>query len=98
MNDRPRRPATLSRRRFVAVVAAGSAALLARPADAAAAAAAKPRPRAAAPVMTVVQRKEYDRQRAGTKATLDTIRAHVMPAGTEMASVFRARRPATKGR
>lgn len=95
MSDRPRRPATLSRRRFVAVVAAGSAALLARPA-AAATAAARPRPRAAAPVMTVVQRKEYDRQRAGTRATLDAIRAHAMPAGTEMASVFRARRPTTK--
>ena len=91
---------SLSRRRFVAVMAAGSAALLARPAAAVAAAAApvKPRagatkPRAAAPAMTAAQRKEYDRQLKATADAVRVIRAHAMPPGTEMASVFRVRRP-----
>lgn len=89
----------ISRRRFVAVMAAGSAALLARPAAAVAAAAApvKPRaatkPRAAAPAMTAAQRKEYDRQLKATADAVRVIRAHAMPPGTEMASVFRVRRP-----
>jgi hypothetical protein len=89
----------LSRRRFVAVMAAGSAALLARPADAVAAAAApvKPRaaatkPRAAAGALPAAQRKEYDRQLAATVDAVRAIRAHAMPPGTEMASVFRVRR------
>jgi hypothetical protein len=101
VSERPKRPATLSRRRFVAVVAAGSAAILARPVEAAAAAAkaAAPAKKApAAPAMSVVQRKEYDRQRASTLETLKAIRAHAMPPGTEMASVFRVRRPAKKAR
>lgn len=109
MNDRPRKPVAVSRRRFVAVMAAGSAALLARPAAAVAAtaAAAKPRtatgtrPRAAAPAgaaMSAAQRKEYDRQKASTLETLKAIRGHAMPPGTEMASVFRARRPTRKER
>ena len=106
MSDRPGKSTAVSRRRFVAVLAAGSAALLARPAAAVAAAVApvKPRavptarPRAAAPAMTAAQRKEFDRQRAATVETLKVIRGHVMPPGTEMASIFRARRPARKGR
>lgn len=102
MSEGPKPPARLSRRRFVAVLAAGSAALLAQPAVAAAAAppAAKPKPasspKPAAPAMSAAQRKEYDRQKASTLDTLKTIRAHVMPPGTEMASIFRARRPAKK--
>lgn len=103
MNDRPKRPAPLSRRRFVAVIAAGSAALLAQPAVSLPAApppAAKPKPatphKTAAPAMTTAQRKEYDRQHKSTLDTLKTIRGHVMPPGTEMASIFRARRPAKK--
>jgi hypothetical protein len=98
VSDRPDRPAGVSRRRFVAVVAAGSAAFLARPAAAVAAVAKTAQPRAKAPDMTVVQRKEYDRQRTGTLDMLKVIRAHAMPPGTEMASVFRARRPAKKAR
>ena len=101
MSDRTKRPATLSRRRFVAVVAAGSAAILAQPVDAATAAAKHAAPAkapAAGPAMSVVQRKEYDRQHAATLETLKTLRAHAMPPGTEMASVFRARRPAKKAR
>lgn len=95
---------TLSRREFVAVVAAGSAAVLSRPADALAdsaspAANARPKPApAAGPKMTAAQQKEYDRQHKSTLETLKTIRDHAMPAGTEMASVFHARRAARKGR
>jgi hypothetical protein len=92
----------MSRRRFVAVMAAGSAALIARPAAAATAAskaASQARPHAAAaPALSVAQRKEIERQRAATLDTLKTIRGHAMPAGTEMASVFHARRPAKKER
>jgi hypothetical protein len=101
VSESPKRPATLSRRRFVAVVAAGSAAILAQPAAAATAAAKAAAPAKkppAAPAMTVVQRKEYDRQHASTLETLKAIRAHAMPAGTEMASVFRVRHPAKKAR
>ena len=103
MNDRPKRLSRLSRRRFVAVIAAGSAALLAQPAvslPAAPPAGAKPKPAAphkpAAPALTTAQRKEYDRQHKSTLETLKTIREHVMPPGTEMASIFRARRTARK--
>ena len=99
MNDGSKRPEQLSRRRFVAVIAAGSAALLAQPAMAATTAA-KPKPttphKPAAPAMTAAQRKEYDRQHKSTLELLKTIREHVMPPGTEMASIFRARRPAKK--
>lgn len=104
MSGRSGKSSALSRRRFVAVLAAGSAALLAKPAAAVAAATGPakarvaPTPRAAAPAMSAAQRKEYERQRAATLETLKTIRAHRMPPGTEMASVFRARRPAKKGR
>ena len=99
MNDGSKRPEQLSRRRFVAVIAAGSAALLAQPALAATTTA-KPKPatthKPAAPAMTAAQRKEYDRQHKSTLELLKTIREHVMPPGTEMASIFRARRPAKK--
>jgi hypothetical protein len=100
VSEHPDKPANVSRRRFVAVVAAGSAALLARPAAAVAAAARSTHARTAAPAapgMTPAQRKEYDRQRTGTLDTLKAIRSHVMPPGTEMASVFHARRPVKKG-
>lgn len=103
MSARPEGSKKLSRRRFVAVMAAGSAALLARPvAVAAATAPAKPRPapgtapRAAAPAMTAAQRKEYDRQKKSIVDAVEVLRTHAMPAGTEMASVFRARRPARR--
>ncbi len=93
----------LSRRRFVAVMAAGSVALLAQPAAtvAAATAPAKPRAvttksRAAAPAMTATQRREYDRQLRATADAVRVIRSHPMPPGTEMASVFRVRRPSRK--
>lgn len=110
MNRDPKAPAPLSRRRFVAVIAAGSAALLAQPAAALSATAppaAKKKPAAATkpagpvhgtgtPAMTAAQRKEYERARKSTLDTLKVIRGHEMPPGTEMASIFRARRPAKK--
>lgn len=102
MSEHSKNPERLSRRRFVAVIAAGSAALLAQPAVAATATAppaAKPKPathKPAAPALTAAQKKEYDRQHKSTLEVLKTIREHVMPPGTEMASIFRARRPAKK--
>ena len=87
----------LTRRRFVALVAAGSAALLSRPARAATAAvkkaaAGKPAPAAKpapAPTRPASLSAEIDRQRAGTLETLKTIRAHAMAAGAAPGFVFR---------
>ena len=104
MNARSKGARTLSRREFVAVVAAGSAAVLSQPAGVLADAGkpaekAGPKPSSAgAPKMTAAQQKEFDRQRKSTLETLKTIRDHAMPAGTEMASVFHARRAARMGR
>jgi len=104
MSARSKGARTLSRREFVAVVAAGSAAVLSQPAGVLADAAApsgKARPKPApapAAKMTAAQQKEFDRQRKSTLETLKTIRDHAMPPGTEMAAVFRARRPAKKER
>jgi hypothetical protein len=87
MKDRPK-GSTLTRRRFVTMVAAGSAALIAAPAYAATAT--RPaRAHAGAAVMTEPERKEFERQRRATLDTLAVIRKHAMPPGTEMASVFR---------
>jgi hypothetical protein len=47
--------------------------------------------------MTAAQHKEFDRQKASTLDTLKVIRSHAMPPGTELASVFHARRPAKRG-
>lgn len=85
MKDRPQ-GSTLTRRRFVTLVAAGSAALMASPL---AAAPARPAPRRAAAVMAEPDRKEFERQRKSTLETLAVLRKHAMAPGTEMASVFR---------
>jgi hypothetical protein len=86
MKDRPQGSA-LTRRRFVTLVAAGSAAFIASPL---AAAPARPAARRAASVaMTEPDRKEYDRQRKSTLETLAVLRKHAMAPGTEMASIFR---------
>ena len=98
----PRRKETtpekaLSRRRFVGLLAAGSAAVLARPADAAAPPRkAKPGSRAAAPVSA--EQKEFERQRANTLATLKTIRAYPLPPGGDLPVVFRPLPSMRKGR
>ena len=104
MKARPRKTGTksevMSRRRFVAMVAAGSAALMAgssgaapAPARRSARPAARPatRPATAAPAdsLSARDRAEYTRQQGVTIDTLKVIRGHDMPPGTELASVFR---------
>ena len=94
MSDRPSK-AAMSRRRFVTLVAAGSASLLAAgPARGAArrSAAAKPAARAMSPAT----RRELERQRKSTRETLAKIRGHAMPPGTELGFVFRARQRARR--
>ena len=95
MKDRMQASA-LTRRQFVTLVAAGSAALATSPLAAAAVAAtaappARPTPRksAAAAAMTEPDRKEFDRQRKATLDTVAVLRKHTMAPGTEMASIFR---------
>ena len=98
-------PRTLSRRGFVTMVAAGSAALLARPGLAAevaaprrrraSAPAGKPQPAAAPPSAA---QKEFDRQRSGTLTTLKTLREHVLPPGGDLPVVFRPQRARKRGR
>ncbi len=104
MEKKPAAPpaADMTRRRFVALVAAGSAAFLAKPVDALAAAARRKRPaphagakHAAKPAVSASQ-KEFERQRAGTLETLKTIRAHKLAAGSELAFVFTPRAPKRK--
>ncbi len=99
MKDRPGKSAPLSRRRFVSMVAAGSAALLAAPAAGAALApAARTAKRAATAAVVAADRKEFVRQQVSTLETLRAIRKHAMPPGTEMASVFRPLRAPSQGR
>jgi hypothetical protein len=98
-------PRTLSRRGFVTMVAAGSAALLARPGLAAESATsrrkgasaptAKPLPPATPPSEA---QKEFDRQRAGTLTTLKMLREHVLPPGGDLPVVFRPQRSRKRGR
>ncbi|MEO5989731.1 MAG: hypothetical protein ABIU54_13065 [Candidatus Eisenbacteria bacterium] len=82
MSDSSRKPAAISRRRFMASVAAGSAALLAHPLAAAAATARRAARKASAPP------SEFNKQRASTLATLKTIRAQVLPPGGDLGAVF----------
>lgn len=102
---RPRRTrpasAAITRRRFVSMLAAGSAALAASGALAAAAKpAAKPaspkpaaaKPDAAKPSAAALQ-KEYDRQRRGTLETLEVLRKFPLPPGGDLPVVFRPLRP-----
>jgi hypothetical protein len=89
MKDRPK-GSPLTRRRFVTMVAAGSAALIAAPAYAATATRpARGHAGATAATMTEPERKEFERQRRATLDTLAVLRKHAMGPGTEMASVFR---------
>jgi hypothetical protein len=97
-------PQTLTRRGFVTLVAAGSAALLARPGLAeevasarrkgASAAAAKPEPPAPSPSAA---EKEFERQRAGTLSTLKTLREYPLPPGGDLPVVFRPQRARKRG-
>jgi hypothetical protein len=98
----------LSRRRFVALTGAGLAALSAGSAlgatEAKPASATKSKPPAApaaktgtAPAMTPHQR-EFERQKAGTLATLKTLRAYPLPPGGDLPVVFEPMRTPKKGR
>ncbi len=84
----------MSRRSFVTMVAAGSAALLARPAAAADAprAAAKAADTTAGPSLAPATQKEFDRQRAGMLATLKTLREAPLPPGGDLSVVFKPQR------
>ena len=113
MTDRNRKsPAAISRRRFVGLLAASSAALLARSASAedpmaaqpadetpvpAKPAAKKPAPKPVAATLTPAQ-KEFDRQRASTLATAKTIREFPLSPGGELGVTFRPMRAARRGR
>jgi hypothetical protein len=86
--------APIPRRRFIRVLAAGGAALVAQslpaPAVAAGRAAKPPRPRpekGPAPALL----REIENQKKSLAETLKTIRDYPLPAGSEPAVVFRAR-------
>jgi len=99
----------LSRRRFVTLLAAGSAAIAASPtlaAKAATAAAVAPvapkkpaTPPASKPAVgAAALQKEFDRQRAGTRDTIKTLREFPLPPGGDLPVVFRPLRPVRKER
>ena len=93
----------LSRRRFVRLLAAGSAAIAASPALAAKAATAPPKkpatPPASKPAASAAAlQKEFDRQRAGTLDTLKTLREFALPPGGDLPVVFRPLRRVRKER
>jgi hypothetical protein len=95
----------------VSLLAAGSGALAVAPeltVEAAHAAAEKPAKKpgakpAAKPAVkptaaSAVLQKEFDRQRAATTETLETIRRHSLPPGGDLPVVFRPLLPARKSR
>src|SRR5690349_16664691 len=85
----------IDRRRFIHVLAAGSAAIIAGSVPRAAVAAAKatPRPpRAAAKPLPPSMEKELRNQEKGVADALKVIRAYDLPPGSEPATVFRAMR------
>ena len=93
----------LSRRRFVTLLAAGSAAIAASPALAAKAATAPPKKPAPPPASkpaagAAALQKEFDRQRAGTRDTVKTLREFPLPPGGDLPVVFRPLRPVRKER
>jgi hypothetical protein len=90
-------PGSLSRRQFVAVVAAGSAAMLVHPA----AADVTPNPPASpasGTALTPATQKEFDRQRTGMLSTLKTLRETPLPPGGDLSVVFTPRRSRKAGR
>ncbi len=106
MNRKPRSTPAVSRRRFVTLMAAGSAALLATPALTAAddtrrkgtsTPSAKPAPPAPVPAEASKSAKELARQRAGTLTTLKVVRDYPLPPGGDLPVVFRPQRPRAKG-
>jgi hypothetical protein len=93
---------SLSRRRFVTLLAAGSAAIAASPALAAKAATEPPKkPATTTPkpaTGAAALQKEFDRQRAGTLDTIKTLREFPLPPGGDLPVVFRPMRPIRKER
>ena len=94
-------PRRISRRRFVGMLAAGSAAALASTAAAPAPRrrrpAVKPTPELPAAAPTPEQ-KEFERQRASTLGVLKTIRDFDLPPGGDLAVVFRPLTGPRRGR
>lgn len=94
-------PRAVTRRRFVKLVAAGSAALVAVPALAAPAkrraTATKAKPTSKTPPAADVSR-DLARAREATRATVATIRAHRLPPGGDLSVVFTPLRTERKGR
>ena len=92
----------LTRRRFVALLAGGSAAIAAAPALAAGTASsdrASPAPKPApAAASASARQKEFERQRAGTLEVLQRIRGTALPPGGDLSVVFRPLRPARRER
>lgn len=88
----------LSRRRFVTLVAAGSAGALATgPVPGLAAQEAPPKAETQAAAPTALE-KEFERQKKSTLATLKTIRDYPLPPGGNLAVVFRALRATRRTR
>jgi hypothetical protein len=84
----------ISRRRFVTMVAAGSAVLLARPGRAQESAgkqAATDAGTGKTGTLSAATQKEFDRQRAGMLATLKTLREAPLPPGGDLTVVFQPR-------
>jgi hypothetical protein len=79
----------ISRRRFVGLLAAGSAAVIARPTDAAPAPRRAKRPAAPIAPAPSAEQKEFERQRANTLSTVKTLRAYKLPPGGDLSVVFR---------
>lgn len=91
----------LSRRRFVALVASSAAALAAAPAAALAQAVkpAAPAKKPGAVTLSSATAKELARQKKGVADTLKVIREYPLPAGSDVAYLFRPlRRPTTRVR
>jgi len=86
----------LSRRRFVSLLAAGSAAVLAPPVVGAPAPKSAPKPAPSAAPSTA--QKEFDRQLANTKSALKTIREYKLPPGGDLPVVFRPLSSPRRGR
>ena len=88
----------LSRRRFVTLVAAGSAGALATGPVPGAGAQEAPEKPVAQPAAPTAAEKEFERQKKSTLATLKTIRDYALPPGGDLAVVFRPLRATRRTR